>query len=235
MTRVLSALLLVTAACHADADDADDAADEDTTSECSSGGSSDGSSAGASSSGAEPEHVCEIGDARPCDCPDGSSGSEVCIDVTGLYSECGCAVDPDVYEPPVPPMPTYCGELECAAMTEENTEVAAKPCCTAEESCGATSSFLFGDACIERFGDPGDLEDAGCPDESPVFLDLEGCCRTDGMCGLSVDFINNWDVGCIERTAMMQLLNDGSADRQFLANFFLLGSVLVDFAPIECG
>ena len=201
--------------------------------------SSEGDSNDEDSSGAEPpeddeDHVCEIGEIRPCDCPDGMTGQEVCVDVSGAYSACGCPTDPDVYEEPVPPEPTYCGELECAPMIEEETEASAKPCCTDDGMCGGEADFIFGSQCVERFGDPGDLEDPACPDEFPHFLDLNGCCRPDGACGLSLDYINNWDIGCIERTEMMELLNAGKTLRAILAAIFLLGPVDVDFAPIAC-
>ncbi|MBC8072823.1 MAG: hypothetical protein IAG13_31165 [Deltaproteobacteria bacterium] len=229
----LLASVVATGACEATPDaGAGDDTSGSTSSSTSDSTTSSTSDDGESSSAAEI--VCAIGDARPCECPDGVMGSEVCVDTSGVFSQCGCPVDPDVYEPEVPPMPTYCGDNECAAMTEETTEAGAKPCCTAEQACGATSDFVFGAACVVRGGDPGDHDDAACPDEFPLFLDLEGCCRPDGMCGLSIDHVNNWDVGCLDRTAITELLNAGSDARQLLANLFFLGSALVDYPPIAC-
>ncbi|MEM9455448.1 MAG: hypothetical protein AAGF11_14795 [Myxococcota bacterium] len=209
------------------------AGEDEADDQSSEGGSEDGSS------GAEPpedgeDHVCEIGEIRPCDCPDGMTGQEVCVDVCGVYSACGCPTDPDVYEEPEQPEPTYCGDLECAPMVEEQTEAGAEPCCTADGMCGGQADFIFGSQCVERFGDPGDLDDLTCPDEFPPFLDLDGCCRPDGMCGLSIDYINNWDIGCIERTEMMELLNADNLARTILAILAGFGTADVDYAPIAC-
>lgn len=180
------------------------------------------------------EMVCVVGSLRPCDCPEGATGQEVCVDIDGTYSACGCPTDPDVYEEPVVPEPTFCGELECAAMVDEETEASAKPCCTEANACGGEAAFIFGDQCVERFGDPGDLTTDECPDEFPHFLDLEGCCMPQGTCGLSLDYINNWDVGCIERTEMMERLNAGSGLRSLLALVFFLGPVEVEYEAMGC-
>jgi hypothetical protein len=119
-------------------------------------------------------------------------------------------------------------------MLEEDTEAGAKPCCTSDGACGGQSNFMFGEACVPRFGPPGQLDNAACPDEFPIFLDLEGCCRPDGSCGLSADHVNNWDIGCIERTAMETLLNEGKTDRQNIASLTFLGAVDVDYEAISC-
>ena len=122
---------------------------------------------------------------------------------------------------PAPPPPQSCGLQKCAQYVEEGSEVGAKGCCTKELKCGSKSEFLFGDQCLPRGGAAG-TKKAECNDESVNFVDLDGCCRSDGKCGLSIDAVPNFDLGCLERTAMAKLLNDGAAKRKLLSAVFFL-------------
>lgn len=181
------------------------------------------------------KHVCEIGDSRPCECPGGAVGNQSCSNFDGHYSQCGCPKKggADVLVPPAPPVPLICGSTRCADHKEDETKVGARHCCVEENVCGSTSDFVFGDACVERGGDPG-KEDARCPDESPNFLDLRGCCRSDGFCGLSVDTVNNFDLGCIERSQIATLLEEGDSQRKGLSLIFGLEHSNGDYAAIRC-
>jgi hypothetical protein len=73
-----------------------------------------------------------------------------------------------------------------------------------------------------------------CPSESANFIDLEGCCRPDGSCGLSIDTVPNFDLGCLERTEMERLLNAGSFQRDQLSRTFLLPVRPASFAALAC-
>jgi hypothetical protein len=63
---------------------------------------------------------------------------------------------------------------------------------------------------------------------------LKGCCRPDGACGLSIDHVNNWDAGCIERTEMEKLINEGSLERDILGLLTLTPSTKQSYAPMSC-
>lgn len=185
--------------------------------------------------GEQPSAGCEIGSQRSCACPSGATaGLQYCIGEGGEYSECGCpAAEATAFSPPQPIVVPPCGGVECAPYLEEDTQVGAKACCTTDNRCGSSSGFIFGAACVARGGDPG-KPDPTCPNETPTFLDLKGCCRSDGQCGLSIDAVNNWDAGCIERTHMAQLVNDGSGERDLLALLTFVPSPKQSYAPIAC-
>ena len=134
---------------------------------------------------------------------------------------------------PEPPAPQVCGATTCAAYTEEDSEVGAKGCCTTAGACGSKSTFLFGAACVERRG-PILAASTDCPAESIDFLDLEGCCRPDGSCGLSVDAVPNFDLGCIERTQLQKPLNDGAADRNLLTTLSFRAVRPASFSAKSC-
>ena len=173
----------------------------------------------------DEQPVCEVGASLPCTCPDGSQGHAYCISPNGSSSDCGCgaADGPDVLVPPEPMVPVFCGDTQCAPMHEEQTEVSARHCCTDDGRCGGSSSFVFGLACVERGTDPG-ISHESCPDENPSFLDLDGC-RPRWSMRFVGRLHSNFDTGCIERSAMAKLLNDGAGER------FLLS--LVTFVPYE--
>lgn len=179
--------------------------------------------------------VCTVGSSEPCMCPGGRPGTRTCVAPEGTYSACGCptAEGPDVLVPPPPPVINMCGATTCARYTEEMTEVGARHCCTPEGTCGSQSGFIFGQACVPRGGPEGEPSDK-CPNESPNFLDVYGCCRPDGMCGLSIDHVANFDLGCIERTQMAKLINEGSGQRDLLSLLFLLPNPKVTWGPIRC-
>ena len=178
---------------------------------------------------------CELGAVTACGCPGGMPGTRACVSPDGQQSACGCvsAKGPDVLVPPVPPKEYSCGGVVCAAYAEEETSVSARGCCTKDQKCGSSSGFLFGDACVARGLDPG-TPSTKCPDEVPNFVDIYGCCRPDGACGLSIDHVANFDVGCIERTQMSALLNAGSGQRDFLSLIFLLPNPKTDYKPLRC-
>jgi hypothetical protein len=127
-----------------------------------------------------------------------------------------------------------CGAQTCAPYLEDDTEVGAKGCCTSQGTCGSKSKFLFGEACVERGGDPGRPSPTECPDESVNFVDLQGCCRPDRACGLSIDEVTNFDLGCVERTQMARLLNDGAGDRNFLSTIFFIPVKPASFPASRC-
>ncbi len=178
--------------------------------------------------------TCQVGETRACHCGVGP-GVETCVTPEGGWSACGCASakGPDVAVPPAPPPPTSCGAMSCTPYTMEDSEVGAKACCTTSGACGSSSTFLFGDACVAR-GGPVGTASTECPSESINFVDLEGCCRPDGQCGLSIDAVPNFDLGCVERTTMQKLLNDGSGQRDLLALVVFLPQRKASFPAKSC-
>jgi hypothetical protein len=180
------------------------------------------------------DDACAVGAPSACMCPGGLPGTRTCIG-NGQWSECGCmsVSGPDVFVAPKPPVILTCGTTMCAPYEEEETSVSARACCTTNKACGSSSDFIFGAACVGRGGDPG-VPSEKCPDEAPNFLDIYGCCRTDGVCGLSIDHVANFDLGCVERTEMSALLNAGSGQRDFLSLIFLLPNPKTAFARIQC-
>lgn len=179
---------------------------------------------------------CAVGDSQGCTCGGTSSGSRTCVTPEGLWTACGCATEggPTVAVAPEPPAPQVCGAQTCAPYVEEDTEVGAKGCCTSAGTCGSKSKFLFGDACVERGGNVGQPSPTECPDESVNFVDLQGCCRPDGACGLAIDEVTNFDLGCVERSQMQRLLNEGAGDRNFLSTIFFLPVRPASFPARTC-
>ncbi|MFT3712408.1 MAG: hypothetical protein QM817_32575 [Archangium sp.] len=177
---------------------------------------------------------CTVGETRECKCNTGTA-TMTCVAPEGAWTACGCASREgvDVAVAPAPPPPSSCGGTACAPMTEEDTEVGAKGCCTDDGRCGASSDFIFGTQCVPRGGDVGRASDS-CPSESANFIDLEGCCRPDGSCGLSIDTVPNFDLGCLERTEMERLVNSGSASRDKLSRTFFLPVVPASFSAKQC-
>ncbi len=180
------------------------------------------------------EDSCEDRSVSACMCAGGVPGTRTCVG-NGQLSDCGCmsASGPDVFVAPKPPVILTCGNTVCAPYEEEETSVSARACCTSAKTCGSSSDFIFGAACIGRGGNPG-VPSAKCPDEAPNFLDIYGCCRPDGQCGLSMDHVANFDLGCVERTEMSALLNAGSGQRDFLSLIFFLPNPKTAFARIQC-
>jgi hypothetical protein len=177
---------------------------------------------------------CTAGETRGCSCLN-ASGSQTCIAASGVWSTCGCTseVSEDVVVPPAPPPVSVCGGTMCAPYTEEDSSVGAKGCCTRSGACGSSSKFLFGDQCLPRGGEPG-KPSPSCPAESGNFIDLDGCCRSDGWCGLSIDAVTNFDLGCVERTQMEKFVNDGSGERDNLSRVFFLPVKKAAFPAIRC-
>jgi hypothetical protein len=82
-------------------------------------------------------------------------------------------------------------------------------CCVEDSKCGVTQEGLFGSGFCAEQGQVGE-PDTDCPDEQAdimglVTVDLIGCCRSDGKCGINLDLIG---VGCVERTeaAMIEIM-----------------------------
>lgn len=191
---------------------------------------------------AEPPVVgCQVGTTEVCDCPDASTGTRTCVGADDLWSSCGCDLPDvdgeDLYVPPPEPEEMVCmdGAVTCPEYRGDDvTEAGAHHCCVRGDTCGSNSDFIFGDQCIVRGGDPG-VPSEECPNEYPNFLDLYGCCRSDGLCGLSIDHVSNWDIGCIERTEMERLVNEGSEQRDLLSLVFFLPVEDADFRRMRCG
>jgi hypothetical protein len=177
---------------------------------------------------------CVVGETRACACSGAPTGIETCV-TPSTWSTCGCKSQggPPVAVPPVVTAANVCGGTQCKRYLDEETEVSARGCCTKDGACGSSSKFLFGQACVERGGDKG-TEAADCGDEEVNFVSLKGCCRPDNSCGLSLDSVPNFDLGCIERTRMAKLLNDGAGDRNFLSLIFLLPIKPASFPAKSC-
>lgn len=162
---------------------------------------------------------CTPGDAEPCVCAGDTSGTHTCLEAPDRWTACGCQ-DPtsdgeDLYVPDDGEDRFTCkaGALVCAPYRPEDlTFASAQPCCTEDDTCGSESAFIFGSRCVPRATEPTVLS-SECPNEFPTYLDLYGCCRSDGACGLSLDQISRWDAGCVERTTMALWLNEGSEIR----------------------
>jgi hypothetical protein len=178
--------------------------------------------------------ICKVQDVRQCDCGAGRKGVETCVSGYA-WGACTCkkSSGADVAVAPKKPAAVVCGGVACAPYPNEDTEVGAKGCCTAQNTCGSSSNFLFGAACVERGPAPG-KPSPQCPDEAVNFVDLAGCCRPDNTCGLSVDIVNNFDLGCIERTTMQRLLNAGKSSRDALSLVFFLPIVDAAFPAMAC-
>lgn len=183
---------------------------------------------------------CRVGDTEACVCESGNPGTRTCVGAGDVWSACGCdlpGVDgEDLYEPPPPPEEMICldGAVSCPPYRGDDATLAgAHHCCLADGTCGSESSFLFGEQCMPRGGEAG-TPDAECPDEYPNFLDLYGCCRSDGLCGLTIDHVSNWDIGCVERTEMARRINEGSADRDLLSLVFFLPVEDAEFRRVRC-
>ncbi len=180
---------------------------------------------------------CEVGDRRPCECASGVPGDQVCV-ADGLWSGCGCqSLDGSVYVPPPPPEIFTCGadaaETVCAPYPEPPTDYSAEPCCTTDDTCGSTNFLLVAFQCLPRVEAPPVPTDR-CPDESITFVDLLGCCLPSGACGLTIDdTLPNWDIGCIERTEMREVLDQGFGRKIVAALFGLSGEVPM-WEPLSC-
>lgn len=182
---------------------------------------------------------CSVGESLPCSCPNGTAGVQACVAPPDGWSACGCeAGTADLFVPPPEPEPMVCptadGERTCPPYRGDDvTEAGASHCCTEDDACGSEANFIFGEQCVVRDG-PRGAPSADCPDEFPNFLDLYGCCRPDGQCGLSIDHVSNWDIGCVERSEMAALLNAGSRERDALSLVFVLPIEDAVFEPIAC-
>ncbi|MEM9191266.1 MAG: hypothetical protein AAGF12_18990 [Myxococcota bacterium] len=162
---------------------------------------------------------CSAGERRACECSSGLSGEEVCIGGEE-WSECGCTSGAEsVFVPPPPPVINTCGfganQVTCRPYPEPDTPYSASHCCI-EGECGSGNPLIMGGVCLPR-PQPAPIRSSACPDESIAFVDMTGCCMPSGMCGLALDeTLPNWDVGCIERSQMHEVLDQG-IQRKFIA------------------
>ncbi len=180
---------------------------------------------------------CEVGDVRPCACAGRGPGWQACAGAPDVWSTCGCDDDgPPLYVPEERPQPTTCDEgvVTCAPYRgDPPTDLAARPCCLEDGSCGSSAPFVFGDQCVPR-GGPEVVPSNLCASGDSLFLMTAPCCRPDGWCGLSVDDLPDWDLGCVERSQMADWLNAGSALRDDLARAFSLPVTAVDYPSVRC-
>lgn len=172
-----------------------------------------------------PGGGCVVGERRTCECAPDVGGERECISPEGTWSECGCETESTAYVPAPPPEIHTClvgeEEIECEPYLEESTDYSPQHCCTPEGQCGNTNFLLTGFECVPRGGPP-PIRSADCPDESITFIDFRGCCRPDGSCGLTLDeTLNNWDSGCVERTEMFRIIDQGFG-RKIVAGLMLL-------------
>jgi hypothetical protein len=74
----------------------------------------------------------------------------------------------------------------------------AQPCCTFGDECGVQIGFLGGEC--QPFDQPGVL-DPDCPDLNLMGFNLDGCCRSDGICGVMDTFLG---LGCVDPSSFGQ-------------------------------
>jgi cysteine-rich repeat protein len=172
-------------------------------------------------------------DSRPLLCGDGKrDGSEACDD-GNIASGDGCtpactgemgfsctSSNPSICTKR--PTDGVCANVLCPELPGDvpaNTQT----CCTSDQRCGVAYGLFYGAGCFVR-DQPG-ADDDTCPDESSIFPPLipalNGCCRADNTCGLTVLS----GAGCVERTQAWANMVDGIGS-------FLYGGPL---AGIPCG
>lgn len=140
---------------------------------------------------AEPDPCCEEHTTPGC----GDPAIEACVCAsapgccttswTGLCDSlvnslgCGlCQVDP----------PPTCGDTPCSPFGATAKFLGVGQCCTSDNQCGA----YFDGACVAR--NQHGIRDRTCPNEVVGTLQVNGCCRTDGRCGLD---LSRLEMGCV--------------------------------------
>jgi len=71
--------------------------------------------------------VCDPGETRPCECPDGAAGLETCSDIGGGWGICDCPADASIDVYPDPPIDEVSEEVAPDPPTETLPEVAVDP------------------------------------------------------------------------------------------------------------
>lgn len=177
--------------------------------------------------------VCVVGESLPCQCQaEGQMslpGVKVCLEPAGVFTQCGCA-----FEHPHAGPTCDGGKVKCRATINEETQYAARHCCTEAGQCGLSNPDVTGGKCVERGKEPIGKATSECGESVIPFVQTEDCCRPDGSCGLWLRQGDNWDeLGCVERTGMAKLLKNSGTLGFFL---FLIGrgSVLDEIAPKSC-
>lgn len=99
-------------------------------------------------------------------------------------------------------MGPMCGSTECPIL-EEAHGYGLQHCCV-DTRCGVVSEEAFGQGlfpapCLPRDDYPLGVEDDSCRFDIP-FVEIVGCCRPDGRCGLMIEAPNWREFGCMERT-----------------------------------
>lgn len=177
--------------------------------------------------------VCEPGERAPCTCERSGDtslpGTRICLEASGVYSQCGCA-----FEHPYLGPTCQGGEVRCLPTINEDTQYAARHCCTDAGLCGLTNPDVTGGRCVERGVEPAGKLTGQCGQTIIPFIETEDCCRPDNRCGLWLRQGDNWeDLGCVERTNMAGLLKNSGTLGFFL---FLIGrsTALDDIQALPC-
>lgn len=180
--------------------------------------------------------ACSLGAGQPCDCQTQTGqtvhGTQLCTP-DGVWGECACSER-------WPWLGPTCsnGAEECAPLVSDLTDFAGRHCCTNQQSvtdnqasavgkCGVMNDTAFGSkggflgiggspVCIQRNFYPPVTQTHGCAETVIPFLQLKDCCRPDNKCGLTLDYPNYEDLGCIEKTEMANIMKNSG-----LLTFFL--------------
>lgn len=164
--------------------------------------------------------VCTPGQATACECASTGkmtlAGTKICLESTGTYTQCGCA-----FEHPYPGPTCKDGQVKCRPTVNEETQYAARHCCTDAGACGLSNPDVTGGKCIASGTDPMGKATTACGETIIPFIQSGDCCRPDNKCGLWLQQGDNWDdLGCVERTGMATLLKNSGTLGFFL---FLIG------------
>lgn len=164
--------------------------------------------------------LCEPGQTTACECVGNDkmtlAGTKVCLERTGVYTQCGCA-----FMHPYPGPTCQGGQVKCFPTVNEDTQYAARHCCTDAGACGLTNPDVTGGKCIASGTEPMGKATTACGETIIPFIQSGDCCRPDNKCGLWLQQGDNWDaLGCVERTGMATLLKNSGTLALFL---FLIG------------
>ena len=164
--------------------------------------------------------VCTPGESTACECASSGkmtlAGTKVCLESSGVYTQCGCA-----FEHPYPGPTCNDGQVKCRPTVNEETQYAARHCCNEAGECGLSNPDVTGGKCIASGTEPMGKATTACGETIIPFIESADCCRPDNKCGLWLQQGDNWDdLGCVERTGMAALLKNSGTLGLFL---FLIG------------